>query len=602
MIQKKILIIIVLILITGLGFAIRYYKLGEAPKGLYIDEAGQGYSAYSILKTGKDEFGKSFPVVFRSFTDFKTPVYVYLVVPLIPFFDLTVFTVRLPSFIFSVLTFPLLYLLLIEMSSNRFGRQETSPSEKKIINRDSLSGNLIAQFGKNISITVLALLATLLLAVSPWHTLFGRTNFECNVALFFYLSGIYLFMIGLNKPWVLILSAIVFAVSLPAYHSERIITPLTVIALFIRYKKILFTRRYLKHLIIGAAAGIIITLPTLFVASTPGFLARASGLNIFSHERQMPSGYQENAAGPLGLIINNPVYLSTKEFLSLYLSYFSPRNMFYLGDYGPRSSFPDLATFYVWQFPFYILGLYFLIKRKDLGDLKFFTFFLLLIAPIPAAVTRDPYTTIRALPMVIPQIIVISLGLLGVMSWLGSRLKLAFTGVFILMMIHSILNLYSSVIVLNEFYRGVEWDYGSEEIAEFMQDKYETVPSVFDNSRDEQYIQMAFFLKYDPVRYQKENFEVTEAEYYTNMNRNTQIKIGKMITRPIEWEKDLATDQFLIGDELAISHQQIKEHRLTLEKEILYPDKSVAFRIVRTNPEYENSKKQKPENTGDSLE
>jgi len=75
--MKKITIIAILGFIILLGIITRFYKLGEAPAGLYLDEAGQGYSAYSILKTGKDEFGKPFPIVFRSFVDFKTPVYIY---------------------------------------------------------------------------------------------------------------------------------------------------------------------------------------------------------------------------------------------------------------------------------------------------------------------------------------------------------------------------------------------------------------------------------------------------------------------------------------------------------------------------------------------
>ena len=110
--MKKITIVAILGFIILLGIITRFYKLGEAPAGLYLDEAGQGYSAYSILKTGKDEFGKPFPIVFRSFVDFKTPVYIYILVPLIPVFDLTKFTVRLPSFILSILNLTRIYSLL----------------------------------------------------------------------------------------------------------------------------------------------------------------------------------------------------------------------------------------------------------------------------------------------------------------------------------------------------------------------------------------------------------------------------------------------------------------------------------------------------------
>jgi hypothetical protein len=71
------------------------------------------------------------------------------------------------------------------------------------------------------------------------------------------------------------------------------------------------------------------------------------------------------------------------------------------------------------------------------------------------------------------------------------------------------------------------------------------------------------------------------------MDRVKEKKIGKIITRPIDWDQDLKTEQYLVGDELAISHEQIKEHQLFLKKEIYYPDGSVAFRIVKTNPQFE---------------
>lgn len=152
---KRLFAGLLLLLIVILGAGIRFYMLGKVPAGLYLDEAAQGYSAFSILKTGKDEFGMPLPVIFRSFTDFKTPVYIYLITPLIPIFGLTAFTVRFPSFFFSVLTFPLLFLLILRIADKR-------------------------------KALTLGLLSTFLLAISPWHTLFGRTNFECNVALFFF--------------------------------------------------------------------------------------------------------------------------------------------------------------------------------------------------------------------------------------------------------------------------------------------------------------------------------------------------------------------------------------------------------------------------------
>jgi len=499
--MKKILIYILLTISILLAILTRLYKLGQAPKGLYLDEAGQGYSAYSILKTGKDEFGKSFPIVFRSFNDFKTPVYIYLVVPLIPTFGLTAFTVRFPSFSFSILTIPLLYLLIKELFNSNKEKMKIS----------------------NIKIELIAIISSFLLSISPWHILFGRTNFECNVALFFYLFGVYIFFKSLKKPKLLIASAISFAIAIPAYHSQRIITPLTLIALFIKYKKIILDKNHIKSFIIGAFIGLIISLPTVLVAFTPGFLARAAGLNIFSHQRFLPSGTNLTYIGNFNWFINNSFLLSLKEFISLYFSYLLPRNMFILGDYGPRSSFPQLSTFFLWQFPFYLYGIYLLTKDRALKTLKWYIILLLLISPIPAAVTRDPYSSIRALPLIIPQIIIIAIGLTELIEKLLKSkilIKIFFLGFSIFLVIYSLGKLYSSVIILNEYYRASEWNYGWEETVGEIKKLDPNYSIVVDSARSEPYIQILFYLKFDPVIYQKENTSIPLNEYYT---------IGKMI-------------------------------------------------------------------------
>lgn len=71
---------ILLVVVVLLAFFLRFYQLGETPVALNIDEVAIGYNAYSILQTGKDEFGKVLPVVFRSYDDFKPPLLIYLTV------------------------------------------------------------------------------------------------------------------------------------------------------------------------------------------------------------------------------------------------------------------------------------------------------------------------------------------------------------------------------------------------------------------------------------------------------------------------------------------------------------------------------------------
>lgn len=234
-----------------------------------------------------------------------------------------------------------------------------------------------------------------------------------------------------------------------------------------------------------------------------------------------------------------------------------------LGDSGLRSSYPDLATFYVWQLPFYLIGLFFFFKEKQLGELKFFTIMLLLIAPIPAAVTGDPYNTNRSIPLVIPQLIIISFGILKFYGYLSKELKPFAIGLAALVILHSILILWSSAIILNEHYRGALWNYGWQEVVttlESQEDK--NIPVLVDSSRGEGAIQLAFFLKYNPTKYQQENFEVPVSEYYTNMTRRPIKTVGRYTIREINWEKDFDTDQYIVGDLLLLSDPEVAKQNV----------------------------------------
>ena len=49
----------------------RFVDVSNDPPGLYIDEASIGYNAYSILTTGKDQYGVPYPIWFESFGDYN---------------------------------------------------------------------------------------------------------------------------------------------------------------------------------------------------------------------------------------------------------------------------------------------------------------------------------------------------------------------------------------------------------------------------------------------------------------------------------------------------------------------------------------------------
>ncbi len=94
MIKKYLL----LILIVALALFLRLIYLGHFPAGFAADEAAQAYDAYSLIHTGRDAWGISWPIAsFRSFADYKAPLQTYLLIPSVAIFGLNEFATRLPS-------------------------------------------------------------------------------------------------------------------------------------------------------------------------------------------------------------------------------------------------------------------------------------------------------------------------------------------------------------------------------------------------------------------------------------------------------------------------------------------------------------------------
>ncbi|MEK7169074.1 MAG: 4-amino-4-deoxy-L-arabinose transferase, partial [Patescibacteria group bacterium] len=114
MINKKLVLILISLIIILAG-VLRIYQLGNVPPSPDWDEVALGYDAYSIIHTGKDEFGKFLPVVLRSFDDYKPALYAYFIIPAIFMFDLTTFAVRFPSAVFGIVSVLAVFLLIREI-------------------------------------------------------------------------------------------------------------------------------------------------------------------------------------------------------------------------------------------------------------------------------------------------------------------------------------------------------------------------------------------------------------------------------------------------------------------------------------------------------
>lgn len=194
---------ILLLFIVALALAIRLYKLDSVPPSLSWDEAAVGYNAWTIANFGKDEYGESFPLVFKSFGEYKNPVDIYLTALSVKLLDLSEFSTRLPSALFGVLNVLLLFFLV------------------KVL----LNNNLIA------------LSAAFFLSISPQNLHFSHFNHEANFALFFFMLGFLLFMLTVKGKKFLALTVIFFILSFLSYSASKIFIPVFLILLTIIFRK-----------------------------------------------------------------------------------------------------------------------------------------------------------------------------------------------------------------------------------------------------------------------------------------------------------------------------------------------------------------------------
>ena len=379
-------LLIPLLLTVLLAGVLRFYKVEQDPPGLYIDEASIGYNAYQILKTGKDEFGIAHPLFFKSFGDYKMPVYIYSVAGAMSVFGKNEFAVRLPSALAGTLTVFLFYFFV-----------------KKILELNrSRSSQVIKSY--------LPLLATFLLAISSWHIHFSRGGFEVNEGMLFYLVGVYLLLLFWEKKKRRFIIGGFFALALAmyTYHVFRILSPMTWVITSILF--ILKLPKDRKEIVIAGVMFLLFLFPILQFSFTPEGSSRFSASSAFS-EYSTRSAQEKEFTFPM-------IYLKN------YFSFFSLDFLFSNGDGNGRHQIHEFGLLFRFEFIFLILGIIWIFEQKK-SFLAYITFFLLIVAPIPGAVARPSPHSLRGLILVLPLTMITSIGVITFLEFTRKKIKIA---------------------------------------------------------------------------------------------------------------------------------------------------------------------------------
>jgi 4-amino-4-deoxy-L-arabinose transferase-like glycosyltransferase len=114
---------LITIAVLMLGVAIYSAGVPGNPPGFHIDESSIAFNAHLIATSGHDEHGASWPLFFRAFTEYKNPVYIYLLAAVFKVTGPSILSARLLSAILGVAT----AFVLGVLARRTTGRHEALP-------------------------------------------------------------------------------------------------------------------------------------------------------------------------------------------------------------------------------------------------------------------------------------------------------------------------------------------------------------------------------------------------------------------------------------------------------------------------------------------
>lgn len=471
----------ILLTIFAVAVFLRFFQLGSFPPAVNWDEISHGYNALSILKTGQDEWGQWYPIAnFRAYGDYPLPFYMYLLMPLVAVFGLSELIIRIPSALSGSLLVVVAYLL----------------------GRDIFKSQKIG------------LIAAGLLAVSPWSLMTSRQVLQATPAGLLVAFAVWLWIRG-KYIW----ATVVLGLSAYTYHNTRIIAPLLFVWLLLLSRQQLWKIK--KQLIIVVVIAGIFFVPLVPIVFSSAGSARSNWVGILD-QGAINRIEEQRGLSTYPQLVTKLLYNRVSYFASVsttnYLSYFSPWFLAIDGGSQYQFSVPHFGEMYPIELPFFYIGLLlFILKNFRLSVEQKVLVGWLLLAPLPAAVTRDPYQVVRALTMLPIIQLITAYGFVEFIKLIKSQKagKLLVGLVLIVWLVLVGRYLYNWWVIYPVQYSW-SWQYGYKQAIHYVvenQDKYQTVAITKKYGEPHEYL--LFFTQYDPasyrndpqlVRYEKSNW------------------------------------------------------------------------------------------------
>lgn len=532
-------LLLILILLTLIGGFLRFYQITTNPPSLNIDEVSYGYSAYSVLKTGRDENGVFMPLFFKSIGDYKNPVLIYSMIPAIAVFGLNEFAVRFTTAFVGTLSIPIFFLLLSSLLKN----------------------SKVALFGAAI------------LTISPWHIYYSRFASDHLVGVFVLILGMWFFqrMVENGRAWVFP-SAFTLVLSMYTYHSQRLFVPLLVASLLIiNFKK---TKLQKNNIYFFVLISLVFLLPLIYFSIFGPANTRAGMIFLsldIDYTRYVILDHLQKAGENFLLFF---------FWVKRYLNYFQPDFLFFNGLNMTRSGTLGLGVLYLFELPFLLLGILELIKNRVKNSSVVIVW--VLLGLIPASLTNNEQSAGRTLLVLPAVLIIVALGFSRCLTLIANirkgYLKFLFFTPYLFVCITLLVQAFLIFVVHFPKQRGEAFMEGTRETVLYAlhnKDQYKEI--VFDPYRGVEapyivsipYMYILFYSQYDPATYQ-----IVAKRYGKEI-----FGWDKFTIRRINWPKDrLEKETLFIGSPWSLPERDIKEEQIL--KKVYLSIGDLAFLIV----------------------
>ena len=236
---------ILVILIMFLAIIVRIIDWPNGINDVNCDEAMMAINARSIAETGRDIYGTKLPIYFEAWLNAgQSALPTYLVALFIKMFGFTLFSIRLPILLISLISIYIVYLL-----------------SKKIFNQE------------------VAIINLFLTAINPWHIMQSQWNLDCNFFPHIVLIAICCLYIGTteNKKKYTYISMVFFGLSMYCYGVS--VYFVTIFLLIVGLYLLVNKRIDIKDFFISMLIYIIISIP-IFIMYIINFL-NLDTINLF---------------------------------------------------------------------------------------------------------------------------------------------------------------------------------------------------------------------------------------------------------------------------------------------------------------------------------